>query len=46
MESLGKLKDDFLLKKFEEETNVTDIYSGLDKYSSQSDLPNGEVINL
>lgn len=44
MESLGKLKDDFLLRKFEEATSETDLYTGLDKYasSSQTDL-SGEV---
>lgn len=44
MESLGKLKDDFLLKKFQDDISTTDLYSGFDKYasSSQTDV-NGEV---
>lgn len=37
MESLGKLKDDFLIKKLEEESSTIDLYVGLDT-ASQSDL--------
>mgnify|MGYP001791696130 CR=1 FL=1 len=44
MESLGKLKDDFLVKKLEEESNTIDFYAGLDAVS-QSDL-SAEVSTL
>lgn len=38
LESLGRLKDDFLLKKFEEESSSTaDLYSGFEA-NSQTDL--------
>ena len=49
MEDLGRLKDDFLLRKFQEADSTADLYTAasLDAVSSQTDLTGGaEVGNL
>jgi len=44
MESLGKLKDDFLLRKFEDDNTNSDSALDFDKYSNTSlGDPSGEV---
>lgn len=46
MASLGQLKDDFLLRKFEEEYIAADLYSAhaLEAMSSQTDLQGGAEV--
>ena len=49
MEDLGRLKDDFLLRKFQEADSTADLYTAasLDAVSSQTDLTGGtEVGNM
>ena len=49
MEDLGRLKDDFLLRKFQEADSTADLYTAvsLDAVSSQTDLTGGaEVRNM
>ena len=46
MEDLGRLKDDFLLRKFQEADSTADLYTAasLDAVSSQTDLTGGAEV--